>query len=86
MAEVVPSVCKNGTGVSASLLPAAEARINANESTVTGGLASGGSSAAPGTMSGTAASATASPTGGAEMLMAASGVMGIALLGAAALL
>jgi hypothetical protein len=85
VAEVITSSCKNGTGVSASHLPSAEAQLNANESMATGGAASGGSSTS-GSAIGTAASATASPTGGANMLMAASGAMGAALLGVAALL
>jgi hypothetical protein len=81
------SKCSNGTGVTASLLPAAEANINANVSSATGGLASGGTSASgSGSGSGSAASATASPTGGAIVLVRGAGAVGVAMLGFAALL
>lgn len=83
------SKCSNGTGVTASLLPAAQAAINANMSSATGGAASGGSSAS-GSMSmsasGSAATATASPTGAANVLVRGAGAMGVAFLGVAALL
>lgn len=82
-APTVPSTCSNGTGVMATLLPAAEAAINANASSATGGPASGGESASA---SGSVASATASPTGGANVLARGAGAVGVVVLGVAALL